>query len=103
MHAMILDDKLDFRWALVPDPVRCPGEVLIRVRAAASASPGRKLTTAPFSVRVPVICSISAAAPVQSPAPASAAINVQNPRFILISPLCCWWILPLRGGVRVLL
>ncbi|MBQ6352085.1 MAG: zinc-binding dehydrogenase, partial [Lentisphaeria bacterium] len=35
MHAMILDDKLDFRWALVPDPVRRPGEVLIRVRAAA--------------------------------------------------------------------
>ena len=35
MHAMILDDKLDFRWAEVPDPVRKAGEVLIRVRAAA--------------------------------------------------------------------
>ena len=35
MHAMILDEKRDFRWAEVPDPVRKPGEVLIRVAAAA--------------------------------------------------------------------
>ena len=35
MYAMILDEKLDFRWAEVPDPVRKPGEVLIRVAAAA--------------------------------------------------------------------
>ena len=35
MHAMILDEKLDFRWAEVPDPVRKDGEVLIRVGAAA--------------------------------------------------------------------
>lgn len=35
MHAMILDDKLEFRWAEVPDPVRKANEVLIRVRAAA--------------------------------------------------------------------
>ena len=35
MHAMILDDKRDFRWAEVPDPVRKADEVLIRVRAAA--------------------------------------------------------------------
>lgn len=32
---MILDDKLDFRWAEVPDPVRKENEVLIRVVAAA--------------------------------------------------------------------
>ena len=35
MHAMILDDKRDFVWAEVPDPVRKADEVLIRVRAAA--------------------------------------------------------------------
>ena len=35
MYAMILDEKLDFRWAEVPDPVRKDGEVLIRVAAAA--------------------------------------------------------------------
>ncbi len=35
MYAMILDEKLDFRWAEVPDPVRKSGEVLIRVAAAA--------------------------------------------------------------------
>ncbi len=35
MYAMILDEKLDFRWTEVPDPVRKDGEVLIRVAAAA--------------------------------------------------------------------
>lgn len=35
MHAMILDEKRDFCWAEVPDPVRKADEVLIRVRAAA--------------------------------------------------------------------
>lgn len=35
MHAMILDEKRDFLWAEVPDPVRKADEVLIRVRAAA--------------------------------------------------------------------
>ena len=35
MYAMILDDKLNFKWAQVPDPVRKPGEVLIKVAAAA--------------------------------------------------------------------
>ena len=35
MHAMILDDKLNFVWAEVPDPVRKEGEVLIKVHAAA--------------------------------------------------------------------
>lgn len=35
MYAMILDEKLDFRWAEVPSPVRKNGEVLIRVEAAA--------------------------------------------------------------------
>ncbi len=35
MYAMILDDKLDFKWCQVPDPVRKDGEVLIRVSAAA--------------------------------------------------------------------
>ena len=35
MHAMILDDKLNFVWAEVPDPVRKEGEVLIQVHAAA--------------------------------------------------------------------
>ena len=35
MHAMILDEKLDFRWTEVPNPVRKNREVLIRVAAAA--------------------------------------------------------------------
>ena len=35
MHAMILDEKLNFVWAEVPDPEVRPGEVLIRVHAAA--------------------------------------------------------------------
>jgi len=35
MHAMILDDKLNFVWAEMPDPVRKEGEVLIQVHAAA--------------------------------------------------------------------
>lgn len=35
MHAMILDDKLNFVWAKMPDPVRKADEVLIRVHAAA--------------------------------------------------------------------
>ncbi len=35
MHAMILDEKLDFAWAEVPDPKPRDGEVLIRVHAAA--------------------------------------------------------------------
>lgn len=35
MHAMILDDNRDFRWAEVPTPVRKPNEVLIQVAAAA--------------------------------------------------------------------
>ncbi|MCQ2402572.1 MAG: NAD(P)H-quinone oxidoreductase [Lentisphaeria bacterium] len=35
MHAMILDEKLDFQWAEVPDPCRKPDEVLIQVAAAA--------------------------------------------------------------------
>ena len=35
MHAMILDEQLNFKWAEVPDPVRKPDEVLIRVHAAA--------------------------------------------------------------------
>ncbi|MBS1370678.1 MAG: NAD(P)H-quinone oxidoreductase [Lentisphaeria bacterium] len=35
MHAMILDDKLNFVWAEVPDPQPREGEVLIRVHAAA--------------------------------------------------------------------
>ena len=34
MHAMILDEQLNFKWAEVPDPVRKPDEVLIRVHAA---------------------------------------------------------------------
>ena len=33
MHAMILDEQLNFKWAEVPDPVRKPDEVLIRVHA----------------------------------------------------------------------
>ena len=35
MYAMTLDDKLDFDWRQVPDPVRKEGEVLIQVHAAA--------------------------------------------------------------------
>ncbi len=35
MYAMILDEKLNFRWAEVPDPVRKADEVLIKVAAAA--------------------------------------------------------------------
>lgn len=35
MYAMILDDKLQFQWAKVPDPVRKENEVLIQVHAAA--------------------------------------------------------------------
>ncbi len=35
MHAMILDEKRDFKWAQVPDPVRKSDEVLIQVAAAA--------------------------------------------------------------------
>ena len=35
MYAMILDEKLDFLWTQVPDPVRKPDEVLIKVCAAA--------------------------------------------------------------------
>lgn len=35
MYAMILDEKLNFKWCEVPDPVRKDGEVLIEVHAAA--------------------------------------------------------------------
>ena len=35
MHAMILDDKLNFVWAEMPDPKPREGEALIRVHAAA--------------------------------------------------------------------
>ena len=35
MYAMILDEKLNFQWAEVPDPVRKENEVLIEVHAAA--------------------------------------------------------------------
>ena len=35
MYAMILDEKLNFDWREVPDPVRKADEVLIRVHAAA--------------------------------------------------------------------
>ena len=35
MHAMILDEKRDFQWKELPDPVRKPGEVVIEVHAAA--------------------------------------------------------------------
>ena len=35
MYAMILDDKLNFQWAQVSDPVRKADEVLIKVHAAA--------------------------------------------------------------------
>ena len=35
MYAMILDEKLNFKWCEVPDPVRKEGEVLIEVHAAA--------------------------------------------------------------------
>ena len=34
MYAMILDEKLDFKWTQVPDPVRKESEVLIKVHAA---------------------------------------------------------------------
>lgn len=35
MHAMILDEQLNFAWREMPNPVRKEGEVLIRVAAAA--------------------------------------------------------------------
>lgn len=35
MYAMILDDRLNFKWAEVPDPVRKAGEILIKTTAAA--------------------------------------------------------------------
>ena len=35
MHAMILDENRNFKWAEMPDPVRKPGEVIIEVHAAA--------------------------------------------------------------------
>ena len=35
MYAMILDEKLNFKWCEVPDPIRKEGEVLIEVHAAA--------------------------------------------------------------------
>ena len=35
MYAMIFDDKQNFVWSEVPDPVRKEGEVLIDVHAAA--------------------------------------------------------------------
>lgn len=35
MHAMILDEKLNFAWREMPDPVRKADEVLIQVHAAA--------------------------------------------------------------------
>lgn len=35
MYAMILDEKLNFAWREMPDPVRKDGEVLIKVHAAA--------------------------------------------------------------------
>ena len=35
MHAMILDEKRNFKWAEMPDPVRKDGEVIIEVHAAA--------------------------------------------------------------------
>lgn len=35
MYAMILDENRNFKWAEVPDPVRKPDEVLIKVAAAA--------------------------------------------------------------------
>ena len=35
MHAMILDEKLNFCWREMPDPVRKADEVLIKVHAAA--------------------------------------------------------------------
>lgn len=35
MHAMTLDNKLNFKWCEVPDPVRKADEVLIKVHAAA--------------------------------------------------------------------
>ena len=35
MHAMILDENRNFKWAEMPDPVRKDGEVVIEVHAAA--------------------------------------------------------------------
>ena len=35
MYAMILDEKLDFKWCQMPDPVRKANEVVIEVHAAA--------------------------------------------------------------------
>ena len=35
MYAMILDEKLNFKWCEMPDPVRKDGEVIIDVHAAA--------------------------------------------------------------------
>ena len=35
MHAMILDENRNFKWAEMPDPVRKDGEVIIEVHAAA--------------------------------------------------------------------
>lgn len=35
MYAMILDEKLDFSWREMPDPIRKPDDVLIKVHAAA--------------------------------------------------------------------
>jgi len=35
MYAMILDEKLNFKWSKMPDPVRKADEVLIKVHAAA--------------------------------------------------------------------
>ncbi|MBQ9337996.1 MAG: NAD(P)H-quinone oxidoreductase [Lentisphaeria bacterium] len=35
MHAMILDEKLNFQWREMPDPVRKQGEAVIEVHAAA--------------------------------------------------------------------
>lgn len=34
MYAMTLDEKLNFQWQELPDPVRKPGDVLIEVHAA---------------------------------------------------------------------
>ena len=36
MNAMILDDDLNFDWREMPDPVRKPDEVLIKVHAGSS-------------------------------------------------------------------
>jgi NADPH2:quinone reductase len=35
MYAMILDEKINFQWVAVPDPIRKEGEVLIKTTAAA--------------------------------------------------------------------